>query len=64
MMASKRHTPEQIINKLRQAEVLVERWRRHHNTVRPHSALGYRPSAPEARHPWAPSLQGPPPRAA
>jgi len=27
--------------------VLTERWRRHYNTVRPHSALGYRPPAPE-----------------
>jgi len=24
-----------------------EHWRRHYNTVRPHSALGYRPPAPE-----------------
>ncbi|MEM6663640.1 MAG: integrase core domain-containing protein, partial [Pseudomonadota bacterium] len=23
-------------------------WRRHYNTVRPHSALGYRPHAPES----------------
>ncbi|MEM6676962.1 MAG: integrase core domain-containing protein, partial [Pseudomonadota bacterium] len=23
------------------------RWRHHYNTVRPHSALGYRPPAPE-----------------
>ncbi|MBX6747147.1 MAG: transposase, partial [Acetobacteraceae bacterium] len=30
------------------AEVLIERWRRHYNTARPHSALGYRPPAPEA----------------
>ena len=29
------------------AQVLVERWRRHYNTVRPHSSLGYRPPAPE-----------------
>jgi len=29
-------------------QVLVERWRRHYNGVRPHSALGYRPPAPEA----------------
>jgi transposase InsO family protein len=28
--------------------VLIEAWRRHYNTVRPHSALGYRPPAPEA----------------
>jgi putative transposase len=25
------------------AQILIERWRRHYNTVRPHSALGYRP---------------------
>ncbi|MDP1592285.1 MAG: IS3 family transposase [Prosthecobacter sp.] len=30
-----------------EAKVLVERWRVHYNTVRPHSALGYRPPAPE-----------------
>ena len=27
---------------------LIEQWRRHYNRVRPHSALGYRPPAPEA----------------
>ena len=32
---------------LREAQVLIESWRRHDNTVRPHSALGYRPPAPE-----------------
>jgi transposase InsO family protein len=26
----------------------LEQWRHHFNTVRPHSALGYRPPAPEA----------------
>ncbi|RDD65260.1 hypothetical protein DU478_15240, partial [Thalassococcus profundi] len=26
----------------------IERWRRHYNTVRPHSSLGYRPPAPES----------------
>jgi transposase InsO family protein len=30
-----------------EAKVLVERWRVHYNRVRPHSALGYRPPAPE-----------------
>ncbi len=70
-----RHTPEQTISKLREtelangataAQVLVERWRRHYHTVGPHSFLGYRPPAPEARQPWAPGLAplGPPPRAA
>jgi transposase InsO family protein len=31
-----------------EARVLIERWREHYNRVRAHSALGYRPSAPEA----------------
>ena len=49
------------------AQVLVEQWRREYNTVRPHSALGYQPPAPEAVRPssWflkRPSLLGPPPR--
>ena len=35
-----------------EAQVLVERWRRHYNAVRPHSSLGYRPPAPEAIQPW------------
>jgi transposase InsO family protein len=33
---------------LREAQVLTEGWRQHYNTVRPHSALGYRPPAPAA----------------
>ena len=32
---------------LREAQVLIEQWRIHYNTIRPHSALGYRPPAPE-----------------
>jgi transposase InsO family protein len=32
---------------LREAQILVERWRRHYNEVRPHSSLGYRPPAPQ-----------------
>jgi len=32
---------------VREAQVLIEAWRRHHSRVRPHSALGYRPPAPE-----------------
>lgn len=39
---------------LREAQVLAERWRRHYNTMRPHSSLGYRPPAPEAIAPWPP----------
>jgi transposase InsO family protein len=36
---------------LYEAQVLVERWRGHYNRVRPHSALGYRPPAPETKMP-------------
>jgi len=32
-------------------ERLIERWRQEYNQVRPHSALGYRPPAPETRMP-------------
>ena len=38
----------EIFYSLTEAQVLIERWRYHYNTVRPHSALGYRPPAPQA----------------
>ena len=38
----------EIFYSLREAQVIIERWRMHYNTKRPHSALGYRPPAPEA----------------
>ena len=31
--------------------MLIEQWRRHYNTVRPHSSLGYRPPAPQTIEP-------------
>ena len=37
----------EIFYTLREAQVLIERWRVNYNTIRPHSALGYRPPAPE-----------------
>ena len=37
----------EIFNSLREAQILIENWRRHYNTIRPHSALGYRPPALE-----------------
>ena len=46
----------EIFDTLREAQVLVERWRREYNTVRPHSALNYRPPAPEAIQPWPPGF--------
>ena len=33
---------------LKEAQIIIEEWRKHYNTKRPHSALGYRPPAPEA----------------
>src|SRR6201982_3412478 len=38
----------EIFYSMKELRVLAERWRRHYNTVRPHSSLGYRPPAPEA----------------
>jgi transposase InsO family protein len=37
----------EIFTALFEARVLVKQWRRHYNRVRPHSAPGYRPPAPE-----------------
>jgi putative transposase len=37
----------EIFYTLREAQVIIEQWRVHYNTIRPHSALGYRPPAPE-----------------
>ena len=36
----------EIFYTLTEAKILIDRWRRQYNTVRPHSALGYRPPAP------------------
>ena len=41
----------EIFYSLEEAKVLIEQWRRHYNTVRPHSALGYRPPAPQTTDP-------------
>jgi putative transposase len=37
----------EIFYTLREAQIIVESWRRHYNTVRPHASLGYKPPAPE-----------------
>ena len=37
----------EVFNTLHEVQVLVERYRRTYNQVRPHSSLGYRPPAPE-----------------
>ena len=38
----------EIFYSLKEAQVIIEQWRIHYNTKRPHSALGYRPPAPQA----------------
>ncbi len=38
----------EIFTTLAEAKVLIEQWRKEYNQVRPHSALSYRPPAPEA----------------
>ena len=37
----------EIFYSLKEARTIIEAWRRHYNTVRPHSALAYKPPAPE-----------------
>jgi len=41
----------EILDTLLEARVVIEAWRRDYNTIRPHSALGNRPPAPEAYAP-------------
>ena len=38
----------EVFTTLKEAQVLIEGWRREYNQVRPHSSLGYQPPAPEA----------------
>ena len=45
---------QEIFYTLREAKILIERWRREYNGFRPHSSLGYRPPAPEAVIPLVP----------
>jgi transposase InsO family protein len=37
----------EIFYTLKEAQIVVESWRRHYNAVRPHASLGYKPPAPE-----------------
>jgi putative transposase len=43
----------EIFYSLKEAQIVIEQWRKHYNTVRPHSALNYRPPAPQT---FAPSV--------
>jgi putative transposase len=55
----------EIFYSLREAQIIIESWRRHDNTKRPHASLGYRPPAPEVFVPafaaWPAALPRPAP---
>jgi putative transposase len=38
----------EIFYNLKEAQAMIEKWRKEYNTLRPHSSLNYRPPAPEA----------------
>jgi len=54
----------EIFYTLREATILIERWRQYYNTLRPHSSLGYQPPAPETILPRPAGLPYAPLRAA
>jgi putative transposase len=39
----------EVFTTLTEARVLIAEWRKEYNQIRPHSSLGYRPPAPEAK---------------
>jgi putative transposase len=57
----------EIFYSLREAQIIIESWRRHYNTIRPHASLGYKPPAPEVLVPafaaWPAALRRPAPPA-
>ena len=40
---------QEVFYSLKEAKIVIEQWRVHYNTQRPHSSLGYRPPAPETK---------------
>lgn len=48
----------EIFYSLKEAQVIIEQWRKHYNTKRPHSSLGYRPPAPQAIELHRPGIEG------
>jgi putative transposase len=41
-----------IFHSLKEAQIVIEQWRKHYNTIRPHSAIGNRPPAPQTINPF------------
>ena len=54
----------EIFYTLREAQIIIESWRRHYNAVRPHASLGYKPPAPEVFVPVLSAWPAAPPRPA
>ena len=51
----------EIFHSLAEAKIVIESWRHHYNTKRPHSSLRYRPPAPEVvQWPAPPTGSAPP----
>ncbi len=44
----------ELFYSLKEAQIVIEKWRMEYNTERPHSSLGYRPPAPAAGNPYPP----------
>ena len=51
----------EIFYSLKEGQIVIEQWRKHYNTVRPHSSLGYRPPAPQAVNPFPQPMDRAPP---
>src|SRR5690242_9958793 len=49
----------EIFYSLKEAQIVIEKWRVLYNTLRPHSALGYRPPAPATLAPPVAALRSP-----
>ena len=49
----------EIFYSLKEAKIIIEQWRQHYNTKRPHSSLGYRPPAPATQSSKTIQLQQP-----
>jgi transposase InsO family protein len=54
----------EIFYSLAEAKIIIESWRRHYNTVRPHGSLGYEPPAPAVFVPALAARSAPQPKPA
>ena len=46
----------EIFYSLKEAQVVIGQWQKHYNSIRPHSALNYRPPAPQTFAPLSAHL--------